>query len=105
MCNIFYQTNKCFNLLHKARLHAQKGGGDKSNTLQTYQCSKIHCDQQMSSRGNDVHEAIMRSPTDIHMDDTEDTMMLETNKIKRAQETKKGGSASKRKKNAELITG
>ena len=43
-----------------------------------------------------MHEAIMRSPTDTHMDDTEDTMVIEINQTKRAQETKKGGSSSKR---------
>ena len=52
-----------------------------------------------------MHDAIMRSPTDTNMDDMEDTMLIETNQTKRAQETKKGGSSSKRKKNVELITG
>ena len=52
-----------------------------------------------------MHDAIMRSPTDTHMDDTEDTMMIDSIQTKRAQETKKGGGSSKRKKNAELATG
>ena len=52
-----------------------------------------------------MHEAIMRSPIDTNMEETEDTMLIESIQTKRAQETKKGGSSSKRKKNAELITG
>ena len=59
----------------------------------------------MANRGKAVHEAIMRSPIDTHTDDPEDTMMLESIQTKRAQESKKGGSANKRKKNAELATG
>ena len=39
------------------------------------------------------------------MEDTEDTMVIETTQAKRTQEAKKGGSSSKRKKNAELTTG
>ena len=87
-------------------MHAQEGGGGRSKScVNTYQHTSIYCDQQMSNRGKAVHEAIMKSPTDTHMDDTEDTMLIEINQTKRAQETKKGGSASKRKKNAELMTG
>ena len=52
-----------------------------------------------------MHDAIMRSPTDIDMDDGEDTMVLDANPIKRTQETRKGSSSSKRKKNSELATG
>ena len=59
----------------------------------------------MANRGKAVHEAIMRSPTDTNMEDTEDTMVIEPNQSKRTQETKKGGSSSKRKKNMELSTG
>ena len=59
----------------------------------------------MASRGKAVHDAIMRSPTDTNMEDTEDTMVIETTQTKRAQEAKKGSSSSKRKKNAELTTG
>ena len=99
------QTHISFNLLHKARLHAQKGGGDVSITLKTHQhFSKYHV-QQMASRGKAVHDAIMRSPTDIHMEDTDDTMVLEANPTKRTQEAKKGSSSSKRKKNSEIATG
>ena len=99
------QTNKSSNLLHKARLHAQKGGGDKSDNLRTYQNNSNFCMQQMASRGKAVHEAIMKSPRDTNMEDTEDLMVLEANQTKRAQETKRGGSSTKRKKNMELITG
>ena len=102
-CNIYKQTNMSSNPLYKAQLHAQKGGGDASIKLQTYII--LQCDQQMSNRGKAVHEAIMSSPNDTHMDDTEDTMLIETNQTKRTQETKKGGSASKRKKNVEPVTG
>lgn len=59
----------------------------------------------MANRGKAIHEAIMKSPTDATMEDTEDTMMIEPTQPKRAQEMKKGGSSSKRKKNAELVTG
>ena len=56
----------------------------------------------MANKGKAVHDAIMKSPIDTNM---EDTMMIETSQTKRSQEAKKGGSSSKRKKNAELITG
>ncbi len=92
------QTHISSNLLHKARLHAQKGGGDESKTIQTYQNLSTYHVQQMASRGKAVHDAIMRSPTDTDMDDGEDTMVLEANPIKRTQETRKGSSSSKRKK-------
>jgi hypothetical protein len=36
-----------------------------------------------------VHDAIMRSPTDTNMEDINDTMVVEVNQSKRAQETKK----------------
>ena len=55
--------------------------------------------------GKAVHEAIMKSPTDTHMEETDDTIVIEANPTKRTQEAKKGGSANKRKKNYELITG
>ena len=47
----------------------------------------------------------MRSPTDTNMEDIEDTMVIEATQAKRTQETKKGSSSSKRKKNTELATG
>ena len=103
-CNNFNQTHISFNLLYKARLHAHEGGGDEITTLRTYQNTSNLCTSQMSSRGKAVHEAIMRSPSDTNMEDTEDTTMLETNPTKRTQDTKRGSSSSKRKKNAELIT-
>ena len=59
----------------------------------------------MSNRGKAVHDATMKSPTDTTMNDTEDTMVIESIQTKRTQEAKKGGSSSKRKKNAKLITG
>ena len=59
----------------------------------------------MSIRGKAVHDAIMGSPTDTTMNDMEDTMVIENIQSKRTQDAKKGGSANKRKKNAELITG
>ena len=59
----------------------------------------------MANRGKAVHEAIMKSPVDTNMDDIEDTTVLESIPTKRAQEPKKGGSSSKRKKNLELSTG
>ena len=59
----------------------------------------------MASRGKAVHDAIMRSPIDTNMEDTEDTMLIETTQNKRTQEAKKGISSSKRKKNAELTNG
>ena len=105
LSNNHKQTNKNSNLLYKARLHAQEGGGDKSTTLKTYPYVRILCSLQMSSRGKAVHEAIMRSPTDTNMEDIEDTMVLETIPNKRAQDPKRGGSSSKRKKNVELSTG
>ena len=97
---IHYQIVKSSNLLHKARLHAQKGGEAESNKL----TSQKTCNHQMANRGKAVHDAIMRSPTDTTMEDMEDTMVIENIQTKRTQETKKGGSSSKRKKNAELIT-
>ena len=103
--NIYNQTNKSSNLLYKARLHAQKGGGDKSTNLKTYQNISYHCVQQMASRGKAVHDAIMRSLTDTNMEDIENTMVIETTQIKRTQEAKRGSSSSKRKKNTELTTG
>ena len=54
----------------------------------------------MANRGKAVHDAIMRSPTDTTMEDMEDTMVVENIQTKRTQEAKKGGSSSKRKKNA-----
>ena len=85
----------------------------KSNTNNTFLKSNIltflkicnPCDQQMSIRGKAVHDAIMGSPTDTTMNDMEDTMVIENIQSKRTQDAKKGGSANKRKKNAELITG
>ena len=59
----------------------------------------------MSSRGKAVHDAIMRSPTDSNMEDTEDTMVIETAQVKRTQDAKNGSSSSKRKKSTELSTG
>ena len=94
-------TNKGYNLLYKAQLHAQEGGGDYS----TYQNTNTHCNLQMANRGKAVHEAIMGSPIDSNMEDTEDTMVIESIQTKRAQETKKGSSSSKRKKSTELVTG
>ena len=44
-CKTHNQTNKSSNLLYKARLHAQKGGGDKSTTLKTYQNVSNSCVQ------------------------------------------------------------
>ena len=100
-----YQINKSSNLLYKARLHAQKGRGDESTTLRSHQHSSNLCTQQMSSRGKAVHEAIMRSPNDTNMEELEDTTVIEAIQAKRTQETKKGNSSSKRKKNTELATG
>ena len=100
-----YQINKSSNLLYKARLHAQKGRGDESTTLRSHQHSSNLCTQQMSSRGKAVHEAIMRSPNDTNMEELEDTTVIEAIQAKRTQETKKGNSSSKRKKNIELATG
>ena len=77
ICNTYNQTNKSSNLLYKARLHAQKGG-DKNTTLETYQNISNHCVQQMASRGKAVHDAIMRSPINTNMEDTEHTMVIET---------------------------
>ena len=94
-----------FSLLHKAQLHARKGGGDKSFALKTYQTSGNYFVQQMAHRGKAVHEAIMKSPTDTAMEDPEDIMVIESIQNKRTQDAKKGSSSSKRKKNAEPITG
>ena len=96
-------TNKRAKLLYKARLHAQKGGGDISTKI--YPITNKQYDQQMASRGKAVHDAIMRSPIDTNMDDTEDTMVIETTQTKRAQEVKKGSSSSKRKKSTVIATG
>ena len=98
-------THRSSNLLYKARLQAQKGGGDKSTNSKTHQNTCKICAQQMSSRGKAVHDAIMRSPIDTNMEDIEDTVVIEATQNKRSQETKKGSSSSKRKKNGELITG
>ena len=103
LCNNFTHIKKHYNLLYKTQLHAQKGGGDNSITLNTYQKSGHLCIQQMAHRGKAVHEAIMRSPNDT--EEIEDTLMLEAIPNKRTQETKKGSSSSKRKKNVELTTG
>ena len=93
------------NLLYKAQLHAQKGREDHESTnLNTYQNLSLYCIQQMAYRGKAVHDAIMKSPIDANMEDTEDTMLIETNQTKRTQETRKGSSSSKRKKNTELST-
>ena len=97
--------NKRLCLLHKAQLHAQNGGGDISTKLKDYHNICNFCIQQMAHRGKAVHDAIMRSPTDTNMEDTDDTMMIETTQAKRTQEAKKGSSSSKRKKNAEITTG
>ena len=43
----------------------------------------------MAHRGKAVHDAIMRSPTDANMENTEDTMLIETNQTKTTQETQK----------------
>ena len=98
-------THRSSNLLYKARLQAQKGGGDKSTNSKTHQNTCKICAQQMSSRGKAVHDAIIRSPIDTNMEDIEDTVVIEATQNKRSQETKKGSSSSKRKKNGELITG
>ena len=98
-------TKKRPSLLHKAQLHVQEGGGDKSTHLKFYQTCGNYFVQQMSSRGKAVHDAIMKSPTDTNMEDTEDTMVIGATQSKRSQEAKKGGSSSKRKKNVELTTG
>ena len=84
MCNNHNQTNKSSNLLHKARLHAQKWG-DKSNNLKTYQNTSNLCVQQMASRGKAIHDDIMKSPIDTTMEDAEDMMVVEANQIKRTQ--------------------
>ena len=76
LCNNYRQTHKSSNLLYKARLHAQKGGGDKSITLKTHQNFSNLCFPHMSSRGKAVLEAIMRSPIDTNMEDIEDTMVI-----------------------------
>ena len=104
-CNNNTQTNLKPNLLYKAQLHAQKGREDESIIVNTYQQLSMYCIQQMAHRGKAVHDAIMSSPTDSNMEDAEDTMLIETNPTKRTQETRKGSSSSKRKKNTELSTG
>ena len=94
------------NLSYKARVHAQKGRGDKNTTLKiTHQNKSNHCVHRMANRGKAVHDIIMRSSPDTSMEDTEDTMLTETTQSKRTQETKKGSSSSKRKKNTEFTTG
>ena len=52
-----------------------------------------------------MHDIIMRSSPDTSMEDTEDTILIETTQSKRTQETKKGSSLSKRKKNTKFTTG
>ena len=104
LCKNHNQSPLSSNLLYKAQLHAQKGKGDKSTTLNSNQHFRNFCLPQMANRGKAVHEAIMRSPSDTNMEDTEDIMVIETNPTKRTQDTKKGSGSSKRKKNAELIT-
>jgi hypothetical protein len=59
----------------------------------------------MANKGKAVHDAIMRSPIDTNMEETEDTMVIKTIQTKRAQEAKRRSSSNKRKKNAELTTG
>ena len=103
--NFFKQTTNSPNLLYKARLHAQKGGGGESNKLTTHQHISSLCFQQMTNRGKAVHDAIMGSPIDTAMEDSDDTVVLEANQTKRAQEPKCGSSSSKRKKSMEIITG
>ena len=58
----------------------------------------------MSKRGKEVHDAIMKSPSDTNMEELEDTMLIESIQAKRSQESKKGSSSSKRKKGTELAT-
>ena len=105
ICKTHTQVTKSSNLLYKARLHEQKGGGDKSITLKTHHNFRNFGVPQMANRGKAVHDAIMRSPIDANMEDTDDTTMIESTQTKRTQEGKKGSSSSKRKQNAELITG
>ena len=52
-----------------------------------------------------MHDAIMQGPIDSNMEDTEDTMVIESAQVKRTQDAKKGSSSSKRKKSTELSTG
>ena len=60
----------------------------------------------MANRGKAVHEAIMGSPIDTNMEDTDDTIVIESPlKLRGHKKAKKGSSSSKRKKNAELVTG
>ena len=82
--NNYNKTHISSTLLYKARLHAQKGGGEKSITLNTHQNLSCHCAQQMANRGKAVHDAIMSNPIDTDMD-TEDTMVIETTLAKRTQ--------------------
>ena len=105
VCNNYNHTTISSNLLYKARLHAQEGGGDKSTPLKKIQNTSYHCAQQMANRGKAVHEAIMKSPMDTNTEDMEDTMMIETTQTKRTQEAKKGSSSSKRKKSTDIATG
>ena len=52
------QTNKCSNLPYKAQLHAQLGGGDKSNKLKTYQHTNKHYAQQKLKNHTITHKTI-----------------------------------------------
>ena len=99
------QPNKNFNLPYKARLHVQKGEGVKNNNLINHQNTNKQFVKHMASRGKAMHNTIMRSPTDTNMDEIEDKMVIKSSHTKRTQETKKGSSSSKRKKNTELSTG
>ena len=105
LSNNYNHIKERSSLLYRAQLHAQKGGGDKNTNLKGYQIIRSFCVQQMAHRGKAVHEAIMKSPSDTNMEDNEDTMVIDVSQTKRAQEPKKGSSSSKRKKNAEPITG
>ena len=77
----------------------------KRNTSKPYLTTYKLFSQQMANRGKAVHEAIMKSPIDTTMEDTEDIVVIEGNQTKRTQENKKGSSSSKRKKSMELATG
>ena len=103
--NNIHHTKESASLLYKAQLHEHEGGGDISTNFKNSQNIGNYCDQQMANRGKAVHEAIMRSPIDTSMEDTYDMMVIEAIQAKRTQEGKKGGSSSKRKKNAEPTTG
>lgn len=39
----------------------------------------------MANKGKTIHDTIMRSPTDINMEDIEETMVIETIQTKRTQ--------------------